>query len=91
MSDRDASATEASMIGKHKHRAARFTLARAGVLAVGLALAPILSAQIDSDNVTQLDALTDPAVEQAPKHRVIRAAFAAWWACDPDASRDIDA
>jgi len=41
--------------------------------------------------VTQLDALTDQAVEQAPKHRVIRAAFAAWWACDPEASRDIDA
>lgn len=77
------------MIGKHKTRAASFTLAHAGVLAVALVLAPLLGAQIEAMTAkTEMSTVDTRPVEKGPV--IIRATLRTWWDCDTKDARDVD-
>ena len=61
------------MIGKHKTRAASFTLAHAGVLAVALVLAPLLGAQIEAMTAkSEMSTVDTRPVEKARSSSVRR-------------------
>jgi hypothetical protein len=77
------------MIGKHKNRAATFTMAHATVLAVALAFAPLLGAQIGSETVDSEFSSVEPR-QIDTKPVIVRATLKTWWNCDTKSARDVD-
>ncbi|OSQ52113.1 hypothetical protein [Marivita geojedonensis] len=78
------------MIGKHKTRAASFTLVHAGVLIAALGLAPILSAELDNIRKAAGVELSELSYQEQPEPRIIRASFKAFWSCDETEVDDVD-
>lgn len=77
------------MIGKHKTRAASFTLIHAGILMIALGLTPLLKGGLDSIRAQDTDDAATTTGNLA-QPQPLRISCDTWQGCISAATRDVD-